>query len=94
MTKSDNVRIRKITLEKEEVMNKFNEINNTVEKYWTTYQHKPNVIIISEAFSYVLRYMMTERVFLQDGFGNKIGYLFGIQCIESPILEDFEFKIY
>ena len=94
MIKTDNVRIRKITLEKEEVMNKFNEINNMVENYWRKYQHKPNVIIISEVFSYGLRYMMTEREFLQDGFGNKLEYLFGIQCIESPVLEDFEFKIY
>lgn len=86
--------IKATTLEKEEIMNKFNEINNMVEKYWRTYEHKPKVIIISEVFSYGLRYMMTERSFMHDGFGNKLEYLFGIPCIESPILEDFEIKIY
>lgn len=94
MIKTDYEPIRKITLEKEEIMNKFIKINNSVENYWRKYQHKPTVIIISEVFLYKLRYMMTEREFLRDGFGYKVEYLFGIQCIESPILEDYEFKIY
>ena len=78
MIKTDYEPTRKITLEKEEIMNKFNEINNRVENYWRKYQHKPNVIIISEVFSYRLRYMMPEREFLRDGFDNKTEYLFGI----------------
>jgi len=49
-----------------------------------------------KTFRFKIRYdeEFQDYYFKPYSFGNKIEYLFGIQCVESPILEDFEFKIY
>lgn len=86
--------VNKITLEKEEVMQQFEKINNLVERHYYEYKERPNVIVMSETFQYGLGYLMTDRSFQSDYFGNKIETLFGIPCIVSPRLKDLEFEVY
>lgn len=84
----------RITLEKEDIMQQFERLNNLVEKHWAEYKERPSVIIMSKTFSYSLGYLMHERTFQSDRYGNKLETLFGIPCISSPRLNNLEFEIY
>lgn len=90
--KVDN--ISKTTLQKEDLMKQFGEINKLVETHYYNHKERPNVIIISKTFQYGLSYIMADRTFMGDCFGNKIETLFGIPCIVSPRLKDLEFEVY
>lgn len=84
----------RLTFTKEDIMQQFERLNNLVEKHWATYKERPSVIIMTKGFQYGLSYLMHERVFQSDMYGNKIETLFGIPCISSPRLNNLEFEIY
>ena len=86
--------MKKEIFDKEDVMQQFERLNNLVEKHYEIYREKPSVIIMTKGFQYALGYLMHERVYQSDRFGNKVETLFGIPCISSPRLSNLEFEIY
>jgi len=79
---------------KEDIMHQFERLNNLVKEHYVSYKEKPSIIIMSKGFQYGLGYIMHERFFQSDIYGNKIEFLFGIQCISSPRLKELEFEVY
>ena len=89
-----DIKETRTTIEKEAIIQQFERLNNLVENHWTKYKERPSIIIMSQEFSYSLGYLMSERVYERDRFGNKIETLFGIPCICSPRLNNLEFEVY
>lgn len=82
-------------IEKEKIMNIFGEINREIDKYFKIYRQKPVMIVISKPLSIGMQYLMTNNLSqTYIGYGETIYKLFGINCIESPTLETYEYKVF
>ena len=83
----------KIELEKELIIEQFDKLNLLVTSYYEKYNDKPKMIIMSELLHYGLSLVLEEQLTSMVN-GNKIDFLLGIPVIDSPILQDLEFKVY
>lgn len=81
-------------IEKEKIMNIFGKINQEIDDYYTSYRNKPVMIVISEPLSMGIRLLMNEQLKIVYGYGETIYKLFGINCVESPKLKTYEYKVY
>ena len=81
-------------MEKEKIMNIFGNINKEIDEYYMTYHNKPVMIVISKPLSMGMQLLMNEQLKTSYGYGETIYKLFGINCIESPKLETYEYKVY
>lgn len=84
----------KIEMEKEKIMSIFGEINQEIDKYYATYRNKPVMIVISKPLSMGMQHLMSAQLKTCYGYGETIYKLFGINCIESPKLDTYEYKVY
>jgi len=84
-----------VKIEKEEIYKIFGEINKEIHEYWHHYCKKPAMIILSKSLSMGMQLLMNNyQTKIATGYGDMIYTLFGINCVESPVLEFLEYRIY
>ena len=81
-------------MKKEKIMNIFGNINKEIDEYYMTYHNKPVMIVISKPLSMGMQLLMNEQLKTSYDYGETIYKLFGINCVESPKLETYEYKVY
>ena len=77
----------------DDVLETINKIYDVIEYYESYHCEKPRIIILSIELSKALNYMNCNSVY-ETNLTTYTHTLFGIECVESPVLVDLEYKVY